>query len=105
MGLDAGSMMRSPFSSLSADELRDLITGAGFRDVRIFSASDRYATPSAEELVRWEGASSPLAGPIGALSDDVREALIRDVGEALRTYIDDDGIVFPTETYLAVARQ
>jgi hypothetical protein len=36
---------------------------------------------------------------------DVRASLIRDVGEALRTYTDDDGIVFPAETYLAVARR
>jgi len=61
--------------------------------------------PSAEELLRWEGASSPLARSIGALSEDAREALIRDLGEALRTYTDDDGIVFPAETYLAVAHR
>ncbi len=61
--------------------------------------------PSAEEFLRWEGASSPLAGPIGALSEDAREALIRDLGQALRTYTDDDGIVFPAETHLAVAHR
>jgi hypothetical protein len=98
-------MMRSPFSSLSADELRNLITGAEFRDVKIFLGIGPVRYPSVEELVRWEGASSPLAGPIGALKDDVRSALIRDVSEALRTYTDDNGIVFPTETYLAVARR
>jgi ubiquinone/menaquinone biosynthesis C-methylase UbiE len=105
VGPDAGAMMRSPFPSLSADELRDLITGAGFRDVRIFLGIGPVRYPSVEEFLRWEGASSPLAGPIGALRDDVREALIRDVGEALRTYTDDEGIVFPTETYIAAARR
>ena len=105
VGPDAGAMMRSPFPSLSADELRDLITGAGFRDVRIFLGVGPVRYPSVEEFLQWEGASSPLAGPIWALRDDVREALIRDVGEALRTYTDDDGIVFPTETYLAAARR
>src|SRR5215211_897486 len=105
VGADAGSMMRSPFSSLNTDELRDLITGAGFRDVKIFLGIGPVRYPSAEDLVRWEGASSPLAGPIGALTDEVRAALIRDVGEALRSYTDDDGIVFPAETYLAIARR
>jgi ubiquinone/menaquinone biosynthesis C-methylase UbiE len=105
VGPSAGAMMRSPFPSLSADELRDLITGAGFRDVRIYLGVGPVRYPSVEEFLRWEGASSPLAGPIGALRDDVREALIRDVGEALRTYTDDEGIVFPTETYLAAARR
>src|SRR5215211_6048459 len=66
VGLDAGAMMRSPFTSLSADELRALITGAGFRDVRIFLGVGPVRYPSVEEFLRWEGASSPLAGPIGA---------------------------------------
>jgi ubiquinone/menaquinone biosynthesis C-methylase UbiE len=105
VGPDAGSMMRSPFSSLSAEELRELIKGAGFREVRILLGIGPVRYPSAEELLRWEGASSPLAGPIGALSDGVREALIRDLRQALRTYTDDAGIVFPTETYLAVAHR
>jgi ubiquinone/menaquinone biosynthesis C-methylase UbiE len=104
-GPDAGPMMRSPFSSLSADELRDLITGAGFREVRIFLGIGPVRYPSAEELVHQEAASSPLAESILSLKDDVRAALTRDLGEALRTYTDDDGIVFPTETYLAAARR
>jgi ubiquinone/menaquinone biosynthesis C-methylase UbiE len=104
-GPNAGAMMRSPFSSLSADELRNLITRAGFRDVKIVLGIGAVRYPSAEELVRWEGASSPLAGPIGALKDDDRAALIRDVGDALRAYTDDNGIVFPAETHLAVARR
>lgn len=101
-------MMRSPFPSLSANELRDLIAiiaSAGFRDVRIFLGIGPVRYPSAEELVRWEGASSPLAGSILSLEDDARAAPIRDVGEMLREYTDDDGIVFPAETYLAAARR
>jgi hypothetical protein len=105
VGPDAGSMMRSPFSSLSADELRELITGAGFGEVRILLGIGPVRYPSAEELLRWEGESSPLARPIRGLSDGIREALIRDLGQALRTYTDDDGIVFPAETYLAVAHR
>jgi ubiquinone/menaquinone biosynthesis C-methylase UbiE len=104
VGPEAGAMMRSPFPSLSGDELRELIVGAGFQDVRIFLGIGPVRYPTVEEFLRWEGASSPLAGPIGALKDDVRAALIHDLGEALRIYTDDAGIVFPTETYLAVAR-
>ena len=36
-----------------------------------------------------------LAGLIEALRDDAREALIRDLCQAHRTYADDEGIVFP----------
>src|ERR687897_863199 len=66
-GPDAGSMMRSPFRSLSAGELRDLITGAGFRDVRILLGIGPVRYPSAEEFVHQEAASSPLAGSILSL--------------------------------------
>lgn len=103
VGVDSGAMMRSPFSSLSTGGLRDLIAGAGFRDARILIGIGTVRYPSAEEFLRQEAASSPLAGPIGALGDDVREALIRDLRGALQAYVDDTGIVFPAETYLAVA--
>ena len=63
----------------------------------------RYRSP--EEFLRREAASSPLAGPIGALSGDVREALISELGEELQAYTDDEGIVFPMDTYVAVARR
>jgi len=104
-GPEAGSMMRSPFLSLGADELRDPMTDAGFRDVRILLGIGPVRYPSAKEFVHQEAASSPLAESILSLKDDIREALMRDVGDALRAYTDDDGIVFPAETYLAVARR
>lgn len=97
-------MMRSPFPDWDAAELRELVTSAGFDDVRvrIVVASARYPSPG--ELVRWEAASSPLAGPLGALDADRRAALIGDVTAAVRERIDDDGVVFPQETHVVLAR-
>lgn len=105
VGPDAGAIMRSPFPSLNADKLRDLFIGAGFRDVHISIGIGPVRYPSAEEFLRLEAVSSPLAAPIGVLADNVREALIRDLSEALVEYTDDDGIIFPAEIYLAVARR
>lgn len=104
-GPDAAALMRSPFPSLSTDQLRDLVAGAGFGDVRILLGIGPVRYPSAEEFFRWEAASWLLAAPLLSLKDDVREALIRDLREALRPYTDDDGIVFPAETYLIAARR
>jgi ubiquinone/menaquinone biosynthesis C-methylase UbiE len=105
IGPDAGVMMRSPFPSLSADELRELITGAGFREVRIILGIGPVRYSSVQELFRQEAASSPLARSLLSLKDRVHKALIQDLGEALQVYTDDEGIVFPAETYLAVARR
>jgi ubiquinone/menaquinone biosynthesis C-methylase UbiE len=104
-GPEAGAMMRAPFPDWDAAELRELVTSAGFRDVRlrIVVASARY--PSPEELVRWEAAASPLAGPLSALSTETRDALIDDVAAAIADRVDDDGVVFPQETHVVLARR
>lgn len=104
VGSDAGEMMRSPFPSLEADELRELLTSAGFDELRVVIDVRGIRYPSAEEFVRQEAASSPLAGPIAELSADVREAMVEDVTDELRGFTDDDGIVFPMETFMAVGR-
>ena len=104
-GADAGMMMRSPFRGYTRDELRTLAEDAGFREpvVTIEIGSVRY--PSVEEFVRREAASSPLAGPLGSLDRDVREALLRDVEEALRDYTDDRGVVIPLDSHVLVAHR
>lgn len=104
VGTDAGVMMRSPFISLNTEELRDLILAAGFQDLRILFGIRPVRYPSITEFVLREAASSPLAKEIKSLSDDVFQSLIRDLEMSLRDYVDDDGIIFPTETYLAIAR-
>lgn len=104
-GHDSGAMMRSPFVLGDAEELRGLITEAGFREVRIRLAVELVRYPSAEEFLRREAASSPLAAPLSQLSDEVRAALISDIATALRSYRDDDGVAFPIEAHVAVARR
>ena len=105
VGPSAGAMMRSPFISLTTGGLRDLIAGAGFRDIRILFGVGPTRFPSVAELLRREAASSPLAAPIAALNAGVRDALVRDLEGALREYTDDEGVVFPTEVYFVTARR
>jgi len=102
-GPEAEAMMRSPFPAWSADDLRALFAGAAFRGVRVRIDAGGVRYPSAEEFLRREAASSPLAGPIGTLSADARHALIRDLEMALRDRLDDEGIVLPLEAYLVLA--
>ena len=101
----AGAMMRSPFCTWRLEELRGLFREAGFEgaQVRIEVGSLRY--PSCREFLRREAASSPLAGPISALRDDVRNELIRELEVALSDHVDDDGVVCVIESYVAVAQR
>jgi hypothetical protein len=103
VGANAGLMMRSPFLSLNTDELPDLFVTAGFHDLRILIGIGPAHYPLIKEFVLREAASSPLAKEINSVSDDVFQALINDLDVSLREYTDDDRIVFPTETYMAIA--
>jgi ubiquinone/menaquinone biosynthesis C-methylase UbiE len=105
VGAEAGAMMRSPFLSWGREQLRTALREAGFQDVRVRISVAEVRYPSPEELVRQEAASSPLAGPLSALSPDVRAGLLRDVSAALRERVDDDGVVSPLETFVVAARR
>ncbi len=102
-GEEAGAMMRSPFPSWSAAELRDLARSAGFETVVLHIDIREIRFPSAAEFLRQEAASSPLAGPVAALEEGVRTRMLAAVDEALRDYTDDEGVVFPMETHMLVA--
>jgi len=103
-GPEAGAMMRAPFPDWDATELRELVTSAGFDDVRVLIVVDGARYPSPAELVRWEAESSPLAGPLSALSPETREALVADVAAAIADRVDDDGVLLAQETYVVLAR-
>lgn len=104
-GQAAAQIMQSPFPAWSADYLRNLVQAAGFRDLHltIGVSSVRYA--STHELLMEEMQSSPLAGPLSALTQDALEALHDDLHSALATYRDDDGVITPMETYIITARR
>ena len=103
-GPEAGAIMRTPFRDWQVGDLRDLVAGAGFRDVQVIIAVGEARFPSVAEWLRTEGASSPMAATVAALDDEARAALVREVEEALHDYVDDAGVVFPAQVYVATAR-
>lgn len=102
---EAAEMMRSPFPDWDATALRALIEDAGFQTVTILIDIRSLRYPSAEEFLRREAASSPLAGHLESASSSVRGAVIEDLETGLRDYTDDQGVVFPIETYVTVTRR
>jgi ubiquinone/menaquinone biosynthesis C-methylase UbiE len=103
-GPEAGAMMRAPFPDWDGAELRELVTSAGFEDVRVLIVVEGARYPSPAELVRWEAEASPLAGPLSALSAETRAALVADVEAAIADRVDDDGVLLAQETYVVLAR-
>jgi len=99
----AGTMMRSPFPPWDGAHLRTLAQDAGFDDLTVTIEIGSVRYPSLEAFLRREAASSPLAESLAAVERERREELLRALEDALDTYVDDDGIVSPIESYVVVA--
>ena len=90
-------------AALHAGE-RVLLTQGGFTTVRVGAEVRmvRFASPAV--FVRNQVAGSPLASHVVTVDDAAREALIREVTEAMQNYLNDDGLAFPIEGQIAIAQ-
>ena len=102
---DAAAMMRAPFAFGDRDEIRDLLTRAGFAEVRLTLLAFATRFPSARELLRQEVAASPLADVVGGLSPEAKERLAVALERRLDHLTDDQGVVVPMQTWLAVGQR
>jgi ubiquinone/menaquinone biosynthesis C-methylase UbiE len=104
-GDDLGTMMQSPFQDWSIDDLRSMVTDAGFESVSVTVSLITARFPSVPEFIEQELSSSPLSDIVATMEDSVREAIARDVSIGLQEYIDDRGVIHPLQTYLIHARK
>jgi hypothetical protein len=95
----------SPFALGDGEGLAAEVATAGFHDVTPQTASRllRYASP--EEFVRTYVISTPLADLLGQVEEARHTALLADVSTALQPYIEGDGLVFPIESQIIMARK
>ena len=92
-----------PFSLGDAAAARELLTGAGFRDVEINTLEAPLRLPSAAECVRFERESfGALHQMLSGVPDAQREGVWQEIEEALSTYQDGDGFVGPCEMHVLV---
>jgi SAM-dependent methyltransferase len=102
---EAAGIMRLPFALADADELRTLITSAGFRDIRIRPVPGEVRFPSVARFVEDYVAGSPLAGHVAKVSDEARAAVVTEVTDALRSGFTAGALTFPIEAHLAGAKK
>jgi SAM-dependent methyltransferase len=95
-----------PFSLGDARELRALLDGAGFRDIRVRAEVHLSRFPSAEAFVRAAVAGAPsMLGPLAAQGEAGLATIIAEVAAALATSLDDDGLAFPQPSNVVVAHK
>lgn len=100
---EAAARIKAPQGLADAGELHRLMVEAGFHGVHMHSSTLTTRLPVPEAFVLGHLAAMPVAAEVAALSDAVRTALVRDARTALQSYIEGDGVAFPSEANLAVA--
>ena len=103
IGKEWGVMMHGTFPSWDAEYLQQMAKDAGFDGVSVTIDIGSVRFPSVEAFISRQVATSPLAEPIGSAPQVVRDELIQEVKDELEGYTDDDGIVFPIESYVLEA--
>jgi hypothetical protein len=106
IGPDAGVLMTTgPFSLSDADELRAIIAEAKFKDITIHPAVKTLRFLSLDEFVLRYSAGSALASAVAHADSNTLAALLAEVATRLQSVIDDQGLRFPIEANLVVARR
>lgn len=81
------------FSLYVPDEVEDLLTDAGFREVEVRTAMRPLSLPAPREFLWQYVSSTPLAGPMAGADRRAKEALETDVLEAWEPFARDGGMV------------
>jgi ubiquinone/menaquinone biosynthesis C-methylase UbiE len=103
---EAGALMTAGTFGLSNSEaLRKLIAGASFNDITIRPTLKTLRFPSPDEFVIRYVSGSGLGSFVADVDDDSRAAFLIDVKRKLQRYVDDQGLAFPIESNVAVARK
>jgi SAM-dependent methyltransferase len=103
IGPAAGDVLRGPFAFGDPDPVRDLVARAGFAEVAVHNHCHAAHFESAEDLVRSEIVSTPLAIAAESWAPETIPNVIADVTASLADYIADDGVLFPICAYVVTA--
>lgn len=101
---DAAASLRAAFTLAQAAELRTLLAGAGFRNIRIRIRSRLTRYPSLPEFVLGYVSGTPMADAVAALDEPTRTAMVEHVCSRLQDYVDDDGMAAPWEAHFVTAQ-
>lgn len=100
----AAATRRAPFALCDRDEIRALVSGAGFHDV-VVQLDVRIARyPSAEAMIRMMMAGTPLAAAMADADPAVLNSVIADVTAGLGDFEDDAGLALPMQMWVVTAK-
>jgi SAM-dependent methyltransferase len=93
-----------PFSFGDGEAIRAVVVGAGFREIKLRAEAKMVRFRSAEHLVRAVVGGAPsMMGALTTQGEAVVDAIIAEVTEATRHYVDDEGWATPAVSHIVTA--
>lgn len=105
VGAGAAGFVEHVFSLHDEAEIRDLVGGAGFRDVSVQSDTRELRLPPPGEFLWQYVHSTPLAGPAAQMDDERRGSLERDVVAKWQEFVEDHALVLRVRVVAVTARK
>ena len=95
--------MREPFALADIDELSGLLRMVELSTVEMHTKTLPARFPSASDFIEYQ-LGGRLANAVSTLSDETRTALVAALHKAFEPYVGPEGLVFPMEAHVVVAR-
>jgi ubiquinone/menaquinone biosynthesis C-methylase UbiE len=95
---------RSEHALADVAELRAFIVGAAFRDPVVETVTKIVRYPSVADYVRIQLCATPLASLLTGTHEGEAQFLVEEVEKRLAEYVGRDGLAFPQEAHVLVAR-
>jgi ubiquinone/menaquinone biosynthesis C-methylase UbiE len=108
LGPTASRIKRSEHSFNAPDDLRDLLTGAGFSKVEVYTVVQQITFPSVLDYVRFQLLATPMVALLSDRTEDDRQAVIRMIASETASFSDQatlegGGFSFQQEAYVGTA--
>jgi ubiquinone/menaquinone biosynthesis C-methylase UbiE len=105
IGREAASFGDLVFSLHDADELKELMRGAGFQEVEVQAKPKTLRLPMPTDFLWQYIQSTPIAGLVMEADEDRRQALEREVSAKWQDYVEDNAMGLTVGMTTAVARK
>jgi len=105
LGAEAAGFVNLVFSLHDTEEIQNLVSGAGFRDVSVQSDTRSLRLPAPEEFLWQYVNSTPLAGAMAPVDDERRGLLERDIVSKWREFVKDRALILQLRVNVATARK
>lgn len=105
VGQDTAAGLMAIFGLSNADEIRRLLSEAGFRNVKMRVQQLDLSLPKLDDFVPRHITATPMVAGFNAASPIEQAKVIQEIADRLELYTTETGVCVPFRTHLVLARK